>query len=58
MLIREQTEAPFDAEESGFLDSDEIMGDSTEALPVDLRWRFIITAAPSQQMKRNYNNAA
>lgn len=58
MLIREQTVALFDAEESGYLDSDDTVGDSKEALPVDLGWRFIITAAPFQQMKRNYNNAA
>lgn len=58
MLIREQTVELFYAEESRFLDSDETVRDSREELPVDLRWGFIITAAPFQQMNRNYNNAA
>lgn len=58
MLIREQTLVLLDAEESSFHDSDETVGDSREELPVDLRWGFVITAAPFQQMNRNYNNAA
>lgn len=58
MLIREYTVVHFEAEESGVVDSDDSVGDSREELPVDLRWGFIITAAPFQQMNRNYNNAA
>lgn len=58
MLIRGSTVVLLGTERGGFLDSDETMEDSGEHFPVRLRWSFIITATPFQQMNHDYNNAA